>query len=562
MMEFTPPRSLGLVWAFLALWIYPSLGFAQYQASPSPAAYALENVTLVHADGREEVGVNVLVRRGLIQAMGPGIGIPPDAYVLDGESLWVYPGLVDGHGSIDLDFPAMESGQENLAWNPSRMAQGFTPHRMAAQYLAVEGADLKSLRTEGIIGAAVHPEGGMAPGQSVAVLLRKTTRTPQDLVVRPSLGFSFSFQGGRGVYPSSLFAVVAHFRQMFEDAAHYGLVVSEYARDPAGMTIPKWDPDFDALRDAASGSLPVYFMVDDDEDIRRVLKLSDEIGFRPVIVGGEESWQLADELAARGIPVLLSVAFPTPSDWKPAARQDGPGPSDDALLDPSAAREKKRLEDYYSGASRLSEAGVTLALTSGGRGGDLLEGARKAMEYGLSEGDALKALTSTPANLLGMPHITTLGQGMAANFIVTDGPLFEEETSVRYTFVEGEMEKGKAIRSSAGGEAPSVNVSGVWEVSLNAEGMEMSFDMTLTQDDSSFSGSMNGPEMGEARVTGGVVSGNALTFTLVFSMGTDSMEVDSRATVNGEEMTGSGSGAMGSFTFTASRRPGEEGGVR
>jgi hypothetical protein len=68
--------------------------------------------------------------------------------------------------------------------------------------------------------------------------------------------------------------------------------------------------------------------------------------------------------------------------------------------------------------------------------------------------------------------------------------------------------------------------------------------------------------MGEARVTGGVVSGNALTFTLVFSMGTDSMEVDSRATVNGEEMTGSGSGAMGSFTFTASRRPGEEGGVR
>ena len=35
------------------------------------------------------------------------------------------------------------------------------------------------------------------------------------------------------------------------------------------------------------------------------LELADEIGFRPIIVGGHEAWMVADELADRGIPVLI-----------------------------------------------------------------------------------------------------------------------------------------------------------------------------------------------------------------------------------------------------------------
>jgi hypothetical protein len=231
-------------------------------------------------------------------------------------------------------------------------------------------------------------------------------------------------------------------------------------------------------------------------------------------------------------------------------------------LEPAAARERDRLENAYATAARLIEAGVTVALTSGGGEGDLREGARKAMEYGLSEGDALRALTTTPASILGMPHITTIGPGMAANFIVTDGPLFEEETGIRYTFVEGELEKGRAASPSGGGDAPSVDVSGEWDVALNAQGMEMSFTMKLTQDGSSFSGSMSGGEMGDARIEGGSVSGNSLTFAIVFSMGTETLEIESTATVTGDRMSGSGSGAMGSFTFTGTRNPGVEGGIR
>jgi hypothetical protein len=73
---------------------------------------------------------------------------------------------------------------------------------------------------------------------------------------------------------------------------------------------------------------------------------------------------------------------------------------------------------------------------------------------------------------------------------------------------------------------------------------------------------MSGGEIGEAQIEDGTVSGNSLTFTIVFSMGTESMEIETSATVTGDRMSGSGSGAMGSFTFTATRSPGAEGGIR
>lgn len=561
MMQSRLRESAGFMLASFAFLALSPGASAQHDAPPPPAAYALRNVTVHFADGRREVGANLVVRRGIITALGMGVEIPSDAMVMEGDSLFVYPGLVDAHGAVELDLPQVGSLTGVRSWDPPRDAQGFTPHRLAADYITDSGGSLKSLRSEGVIAAGVHPAGGMAPGQSAAVLLRPTIQTPRDLVLIPRAGLLFSFDT-RAVYPSSLFAVIAHFRQMFEDASRHGLILSEYARDPRGMTSPRWDPDLDVLSEAASGNLPVFFLADDDEDIRRVLSLADEIGFRPLIVGGEEAWQLAGELSRRDIPVLVSVAFPSPRSWNPDEGDYAQETASDADLTPAAAREKKRLENAYSNAARLVEAGVRVGLTSGGEGKGLLRGVRKVMEYGLSESEALKAATAVPASILGIPQVVTVGNGVAANFIVTDGPLFLEGTRVRYVFVEGEMEESQGARPVAGGESPAVDVSGSWSAVVNAQGMELAFGMTLRQEGSSFSGTMRSAEAGEASVEGGVVSGTSLSFIIVFGVGTESMELESTATVEGDLMTGSGTGAMGSFTFTATRRPGAKGGIR
>ena len=585
--------SRGGVWLAVAfLLVSPALLEAQYQRAPAVAAYALENVTLIHADGRQEAGVNVVVRRGLIQALGPGIEIPADAKVLEGDSLFVYPGIVDAFGDAPFEFPdGGVNPQEVVSWNPPRSVQGFTPHLRVAEYLTADGNDGRNLRTKGVVATGVHPTEGLAPGQGAAVLLRKSVKRPWELVVNESLGLLFSFRGSRGGYPGTLFAVMAFMRQAFEDANYYGVVEAEFAWDPTGLKIPAWDPDYEVLRQAASGQVPVFFMADGSEDIRRAIGLSDELGFRMILVGGGEAWKVTDLLTARGIPVLVSVNFPEPMDWEPGDKTENvvmgePGGAEgqvaaeaqvnvqagvqaehealqediEKALEPAAAREKKRLEELYANAAKLVEAGISVSLTSGGGEGDILEGARKAIEYGLSEQSALQAVTTVPAHLLGIPSVAEVALGRAATFIVTDGPLFDEDSGIAYTFVEGEMEEGAS--GGGGGEPPAVDITGTWDVEISAQGMSIGFEMVVTQEGADLSGTLSS-EMGDAQITKGAVSGSSVTFTVEGIGGGESVTFS--GSVQGDRMRGSGSGGemIGSIAFTATRRPGgAEGGAR
>lgn len=536
--------------------------WGQYRQAPAPPAYALRGVTVHFADGRVEAGVNVVVRRGFITALAPGAEIPPDATVLEGDSLHVYPGLVDGHGRAGLSLPPPPDRTGVAPWSPPRALQGFTPHRLAAWYLTGAGSEGRDNRRAGVVAAAVHPSGGMAPGQSSVLVFRKSASSPWETVARPSAGLVLSFEGARGVYPSTLFGVMAYFRQAFLDAAHYGLAVTEYARSPEGLLMPAWDPDLEVLRRAAAREIPVFFLAETVEDIHRVVNLSKEIGFQPSILGGEEAWKLSSQLRERAIPVFVSVNFPAPREWRPA----GPGGEGEPVLQPGAAREKERLENAYANAARLAQAGVTVVLTSGGRGGDFREGAAKAIEYGLSEAEALKAVTSVPAHLLGIPHIPVLREGVAATFVVTDGPLFRKGTQVRWTFVEGEMEVGSGDPRrvpSAGGGRPQV--SGSWDLQVSVQGVTISFAMELTQEEGAgFRGTMRGTEVGtEARIENGRIEGDGFAFTLVLTMGTETLSLQAGGTIQGDRLTGSAKGGpMGDFTFTAVRKPADRGGVR
>ena len=446
-MSRAPIASLFASLAFSVSMAPPDL-VAQYDRAPAVPAHALQGVTVIQADGRTQAGVTLIVRGGLIVGLGPGLEIPADAMVLAGDSLRVYPGLVDADGSVPLAFPQPDSAQGTPAWSPSRRASGFLPHRLASHHLDAVGADLKDLRQQGIVASATHPDGGLAPGQVAALLHRADAEVPWDLVANESLGLAMAFQGARGAYPSTLFGVVAYLRQAWLDAARDEVVRAAYSLDPAGMTPPRFDPDLGALRASLRGSIPVLFRADGQENIRRVLRLSDEFGFRPVIVGGEQAGALANTLAERGVPTFLSVDLDPPSAWDP---EDTTG----VALKPEAERERRALEERYRDPALLHGAGATFALTSGG-GGDLLAGVRRAIEYGLPEAAALRAVTSTPASLLGLPHVTRVAEGMAATFIVTTGELFGAETRVAYTFVEGALETGAAPE---GKEPPAADLT-------------------------------------------------------------------------------------------------------
>jgi len=561
---------------------------AQHAAPPPPAAHALEGVTVIRAAGDTLRDQTLVIRDGRIERLATGAEPPPDARRLEGDSLRVYPGLVDAWGEPRFEFPddgegdegdAEEGdGGERVSWDPTRAQQGFTPHRRVADHLTDVGEDFEKAREAGVVASGLLPEDGLAPGRGAVVLHRLGSERAEATVLRPELGPVLSFDGASGVYPGTLFGVVAFLRQRFADAGHHARLVAARSEDPRGLPAGSWDPDLDVLRAAATGAVPVYFRADGAEDIRRVLDLAAELGFRPVIVGGEEAWKVADRLRAADVPVLVSLDFPKPERWKPDEEEDEeedeageeePGQTaaetgaeaQEAELEPEVLREKRRIEAVYANAGRLAEAGVPFALTSGGGDAELIEGARKAIEYGLRPEDALAALTVTPAELLGVPGLPRIGRDLPANLLVTDGPLFDEGTHVLYTFVEGRPERGFEPGAEPE-EPPAVDLTGTWEVEISSGGGTFEGTMEVEQDGARFEGSFT-TQFGEAEVVDGVVSGSDVSFTLLLGAGGQSFEMSLSGSAEGDEMSGSGSGPpqMGSFTWEASRSGpgGEEG---
>ena len=130
----------GVLSAALALLVAAGGLRAQLAAPPPPAAYALEGVTVVRPDGSRQADVTVVVRGELIEALGPDVEIPADARVLEGDSLRVYPGLIDAEGEPRFEFPEPdEEDEEPMVWAPDRRTRGLLAHRRAADHLAATG---------------------------------------------------------------------------------------------------------------------------------------------------------------------------------------------------------------------------------------------------------------------------------------------------------------------------------------------------------------------------------------------------------------------------------------
>jgi imidazolonepropionase-like amidohydrolase len=548
----------GLLLAALGLAaVQPGAATAQFVEPPPPAAYALRDVTLVRADGSRVAGQTLVVRGSRIEAIGANVPVPADARVLNGDSLFVHPGIIDGAGSVRWEFPRDTTSRERVrSWDPPRSVQGFMPSRLVIDHVSARGGDVADLRRRGVVAVAVHPgtTEPLMPGRGTFLLLRRTAGTPQQLTIEPVLPPLLTLRGGRGVYPATGMAVLQWYRQLFMDAQRQAQLRQVASRDPRAAVPPAHDPDMAVVQEMLGGERRVFFAASSADEIRRVLGLAAEFGLQPVIVGGGEAWRVAEELRARNVPVLVDVDFPTPRRWKP----DAPDTAQ-AAQEPAVVRERRQFEDLYANAGRLERAGVTFALVSGGRG-DIRAGARKAVEHGLTEGAALRALTATPAAIYGAPHLARVEPGLPATFVVTDAPLLATDARVLYTFVEGALEGGAEPRTRAaagvapeGGDAPAgdiVNVAGAWRVELSVPD-QPPFTMRLTQEGSALSGTMESP-MGAIPVSG-TIEGARVTLRASLPAGGQQISLVFAGEATADSMSGTLETPMGNFDWNARR---------
>ncbi len=299
----------------------PALG----QTPPSDT-YALVGIRVEVGDGRVLEKTNVVLRHGIIEAIGPDVKIPADAEVIKGEGLTVYPGFMDAQMTSGVTPPAAQPDQDTApdttAYAPASMRlanrKGIRPELRAADYLTLTDAALGPIRQAGFTSAVIAPTGGSISGVSALVNLSGAPRRDSVVLSVVTMGFGFGGQRtfnpnadgqrqtGTG-YPGSLLGYTALLRQTLLDAQYYHTVDSAFAK--GGSLRPPADDALVALQPVLSGAMPIVFDADTENQIVRAMHIADEFGLKLMVVGGSDAWKQAPTLAKKQIPVLIGLNF-------------------------------------------------------------------------------------------------------------------------------------------------------------------------------------------------------------------------------------------------------------
>ncbi|MCA1640970.1 MAG: amidohydrolase family protein [Acidobacteria bacterium] len=543
----------------LSLALSPLGGSARAQ-NPNPQrpsaidTYAITNARIVPVSGAEIARGTVVVREGLIAAVGANVTPPSDARVIDGAGLTVYPGLIDANSTLGL--PAVAGAQRvgggtiittttqnapQIAALNSTQPAGLQPEVRADEFLRPGGDQIENERSAGITAALTAPREGVFAGQSA--LINLAGDTPQQMIVRSPVALHVGFTPLRtGGYPGSLLGVFAAFRQMMLDAQRYREVNAIYERSPRGMRRPDQDRSLAALQPALAREMPVVFAADSQREIERALDLAEEFKLRAMISGGLEAWKVADRLAAAKVPVLLSLNFPR--------RTTAPSPD----ADPDPIRILRQRVDAPKNAGRLAAAGVRFAFQSGGLTNlsDFLVNAARAVEGGLARDEALRAMTLRPAELFGVENqLGTIEVGKVANLTVVRGDIFARDRRIAHVFIDGRPVDLRPAAAAAGG-ASGAGVSGPWSLRVTLQGQpEKTATLMLRQEGERLNGSLQG-DLGTAQIANASLSpAGELKFTAPVTLAAQTTEATFTGTITGNEMRGSVTtvgGGSGSFT--------------
>ena len=389
--------------------------------------HALVGARVVTGPGQVLDDATIVIRDGLVQAVGRGMDAPAGARVWDLEGLTVYPGFIDAHADLEMDAVPEGGDIGPTHWNPQVRAWFSTTRNLA------DDEDRRAaLRSQGFGTALAVPKEGIFRGTASVVNLGD--EGVRERVLRPdiaqAIGFQRSFDLG-GSYPNSAMGTIALMKQTLMDAEWYMRAWDAYESSGRAFLPPETSEALAALGDVVQGSQPVVFETGGEEEYLRAHSLSSEFGLTPWFRGNGLEYRLIDVLRGRSDPLVVPLDFPdAPDVGHPAAALDA------SLGD---------LRHWYlapTNPAQLADAGVSFAITTDGLSSlnEFLPNLRLAVARGLSADDALAALTTTPASWLGIDRTHgTISEGKVANLVVSEGDLFAEEATVRDVWVQGRV---------------------------------------------------------------------------------------------------------------------------
>ncbi|MCK6691078.1 MAG: amidohydrolase family protein [Thermoanaerobaculia bacterium] len=443
---------------FLYLLLPASNGLLAQRTFPSSApsdvrdgAFAFTNAT-IWVDYKTRIeGATLVVRKGKVEACGQTVTVPKDAVVADCSGKTIYPSFLDiyatgyglpapkAEGQAPAQRPQEYSNKKGAyAWN-----EALKPEFHAGDAFSNDPKAADEWRKIGFGALLTHRADGIARGTGVLVAL--SDEREHEAVLAPRAANYLSFRKGTSTqdYPSSLMGCIALIRQTYLDADWYK--TAGY-KEEKNNSLEAWN---------AVQGLPQIFEASDKLDVLRINSIGAEFGKKYLIKTNGDEYQRIAEIKAGGAALIVPLNFPEASDVN--------DPYDAVNI---SLKDLKHWEMAPANPARLAAAGIPFAFTAS----DLrdkksfLENLRKAVEYGLSEENALKALTEQPARLINAyDQLGSLEPGKTANFLVTTGNIFKAETKIREHWVRGkkfEVEPDKY---------DGKNLTGVYQLSVGAD---------------------------------------------------------------------------------------------
>ncbi|MBK9656339.1 MAG: amidohydrolase family protein [Rhodanobacteraceae bacterium] len=442
-------------------------------ASRTPRHTSIVDARIVVRPGEVIERGSIEMRDGLIVDVRSGRREAPGAVVVDARGKSVYPAFIDVHGSYGYDprakcrAPAANGGDGGGSRRGPFGGQGgpqsapsapsaqhwndrVCPERDVSSALALDAERAKALRRLGFAASVAAPGSGVLRGQSALLSLREGP-TPQQNLLAPRVAQVASFEADfsfGGVYPGSKMGAIALIRQAFYDAG--------WQRDLAGWQgkhggeRAQANAALDALQPVLAGKQALVFDADDELDVVRAARIADEFDLpRAWVLGTGTEYRVLDQLP-EGVGLILPLNFP-----KAPVADDA-----EAALEISLAElEQWRYAPYN--AVKVAATGRAFAFTLAGLEkpeDGFWPALRKSVRYGLSEDQALAALTTAPAQFLGDPaHLGAIKVGQMANLLIADATLLRADDAQIYeVYADGERDEIRAL------DAPEV--TGSWKL--------------------------------------------------------------------------------------------------
>ncbi len=388
--------------------------------NPAKQLILIQNA-IIHPDtGAVILSGEMLIDKGIITQIGKAVDHPQDAVVVDLQGMHVYPSFIEPLSSYGM--PEMKRGTVNNAtistkegafsWN-----EALRTETKAAALFSYRDEDAGKFREAGYGLVQTHYADGISRGSAVIVSLHQANE--HELIIKEESAHVLSFQKGMSAqeYPGSLMGSIALLRQSYLDGAYYSTAIKN---KEVNLSIEEW---------IRLQTLPQIFIANSPLDILRANAIAKEFFTTYIIKGNGQEYQQLDEIKKTGVKLIIPLRFPVVYEVE--------DPYDVLEINLS---DLKHWEMAPSNPALLAKKNIPFVFTSQDlkERKELLTNIRNSIQRGLSENLAIYALTLGPAELLGIQNQAgSLAAGKLANFIVTDGNLFEDKTSIKENWVKG-----------------------------------------------------------------------------------------------------------------------------